>query len=346
MLDNCTSCESVTKDVNSNKGFTLAELLIVVAIIAVLVGLAIAVFSGSMEKSREAVDAANIRSQYAEVMVQAITAGSDVNIDGNEFNKIALKQSQDAWQNDSLKSSLHGLFTSVVNDSILNNAEPSAKGSAWVEYVYESGETVLHYSGSTAGTGSDPDQSELQGAAAHLTTFLNTGSNSFGPDFSWDNNWETGKNHSLGKALVSGRGNTDIKNALNAQGDSEAAARAYLKNAEKSSNPSKYNELKNDLVVTSGFDQMYSSYGSYAIYAQTEQNADSFPTNGTVKVTEFLIVEGQRRKNTNYPTNGYCIIGVREATYEMKNGKVINGYSNKVEDWTVVPVDSNSFNLN
>ena len=54
-----------------DKGFTLAELLIVVAIIAVLVAIAIPIFSSQLEKSREAVDLANIRSAYAEVMAAA-----------------------------------------------------------------------------------------------------------------------------------------------------------------------------------------------------------------------------------------------------------------------------------
>lgn len=46
----------------NKKGFTLAELLIVVAIIAVLVAIAIAVFSGQMEKARRAVDMQNARA--------------------------------------------------------------------------------------------------------------------------------------------------------------------------------------------------------------------------------------------------------------------------------------------
>ena len=50
------------------KGFTLAELLIVVAIIAVLVAIGIPIFTSLLEKSREAADAANIREQYENVM--------------------------------------------------------------------------------------------------------------------------------------------------------------------------------------------------------------------------------------------------------------------------------------
>ncbi len=51
----------------NNKGFTLAELLIVVAIIAVLVAVAIPVFTTQLEKARDSTDQANIRSAYAEL---------------------------------------------------------------------------------------------------------------------------------------------------------------------------------------------------------------------------------------------------------------------------------------
>ena len=56
----------------NNRGFTLAELLIVVAIIAVLVAIAIPIFTTQLEKSREYTDLANIRSAYAAGTVAAM----------------------------------------------------------------------------------------------------------------------------------------------------------------------------------------------------------------------------------------------------------------------------------
>ena len=67
---------------NSKSGFTLAELLIVVAIIAVLVAVAIPVFAGQLEKSREAVDLANawaaclIETSHAEAALTYISFDS------------------------------------------------------------------------------------------------------------------------------------------------------------------------------------------------------------------------------------------------------------------------------
>ena len=60
---------------NNKKGFTLAELLIVVAIIAVLVAIAIPIFTSQLEKSRESTDLANARDYYAEISV-ALLDGS------------------------------------------------------------------------------------------------------------------------------------------------------------------------------------------------------------------------------------------------------------------------------
>lgn len=56
----------------NEKGFTLAELLIVVAIIGVLVAISIPIFTSQLEKAREATDAANLRAAYAEASVAVL----------------------------------------------------------------------------------------------------------------------------------------------------------------------------------------------------------------------------------------------------------------------------------
>ena len=53
------------KKKQNKKGFTLAELLIVVAIIGVLVAISIPIFSSNMKKARLAVNQANARAAYA-----------------------------------------------------------------------------------------------------------------------------------------------------------------------------------------------------------------------------------------------------------------------------------------
>ena len=62
---------------NRKNVFTLAELLIIVAIISVLIAICIPVFSAHLEKRREAVDIANVRSAYTEVMTAAIHDDTD-----------------------------------------------------------------------------------------------------------------------------------------------------------------------------------------------------------------------------------------------------------------------------
>ena len=59
----------------NNKGFTLAELLIVIAIIAILIAIAIPVFAGQLENARLQTDHANIRSCYALAQVANLEGG-------------------------------------------------------------------------------------------------------------------------------------------------------------------------------------------------------------------------------------------------------------------------------
>ena len=57
--------QRTTPTAKRDHGFTLMEMLIVVAIIAVLVAVAIPTFSSQLHKARVATDWANVRSYYA-----------------------------------------------------------------------------------------------------------------------------------------------------------------------------------------------------------------------------------------------------------------------------------------
>ena len=127
------------------KGFTLAELLIVVAIIAVLVAIGIPIFTSLLEKSREAADAANIRAQYAQVMAEAITVDGNVNIDGKDFEKINLRQKQPDWQTETIPNSL-GNFSVI---------EGIPGTQAWVEYHADTETVYIKFEGESQNGDSD-----------------------------------------------------------------------------------------------------------------------------------------------------------------------------------------------
>ena len=94
---------------NIKKGFTLAELLIVVAIIAVLVAVSIPVFTNQLEKAREATDAANIRAAIEKVSEQSFNSDVPQAEAGKEYTVVSedngvytiwvkMTQTMDDWQ--------------------------------------------------------------------------------------------------------------------------------------------------------------------------------------------------------------------------------------------------------
>lgn len=73
------------KMMKNRKGFTLMEMLIVVAIIAILVIIAIPTFNSALAKARAATDVANIRSGYAAAQVEAMTNGLTDKTNGDKY---------------------------------------------------------------------------------------------------------------------------------------------------------------------------------------------------------------------------------------------------------------------
>lgn len=108
----------------SQKGFTLAELLVVVAIIAVLVAIAIPVFSTQLNSAKLATDHAMIREAYAHMQYAKIT--EEITIDGTT------KTLSDCISKGSFSGFLYftngaTLSTSVENAYQLKETDPDCK---------------------------------------------------------------------------------------------------------------------------------------------------------------------------------------------------------------------------
>ncbi len=83
----------LSKKLKNKKGFTLAELLIVVAIIAILVAIMIPVFGGARANAIQAKDLANVRAAYAEAVLEKMASSSytpgstmSIEIDKSDLN--------------------------------------------------------------------------------------------------------------------------------------------------------------------------------------------------------------------------------------------------------------------
>ena len=126
------------KKLLKKKGFTLAELLIVVAIIAVLVAIAIPIFTSQLEKSRESTDASNIRAAYAELIANAL-------LDDQTAVSTTVKyvQTQNSWQNASISGSIAAGYAGQ-SVTVTHSGQPTSGGSCSIIY------TPATASGSTA----------------------------------------------------------------------------------------------------------------------------------------------------------------------------------------------------
>ena len=121
----------------NKKGFTMAELLIVVAIIAVLVAIAIPVFTAQLEKSRDAATVANLRSAYAQASAAYINGASENNVTVNTTAKTAkvtgvtIESSDTTYQGeDQLPFTLSGQCAAATQKSVTFTFEDDGTVSA------------------------------------------------------------------------------------------------------------------------------------------------------------------------------------------------------------------------
>lgn len=124
----------------NKNGFTLMEMLIVIAIIAVLIAVAIPVFASQLEKAREATDLANVRSAYAKVSTEALLGDSETTVTVN------LKQKQADWQSVD-PVNIGGIVHSKGQEDTVNwKGVAAPNGTCVVSYKEDYG-IILNWSG-------------------------------------------------------------------------------------------------------------------------------------------------------------------------------------------------------
>lgn len=112
----------------NKNGFTLMEMLIVIAIIAVLIAVAIPVFASQLEKTREATDLANVRSAYAQVSTEALLGDSEATV------TVDLKQKQADWQS-----------VDPVNIGGIVHSKSQGDTANWIGVAEPNGTCVVSY---------------------------------------------------------------------------------------------------------------------------------------------------------------------------------------------------------
>ena len=280
-----------------NNGFTLAELLIVVAIIAVLVGIGIPIFSSQLEKSREAVDIANARSAYGTIMVEVLSGNISGNGSGDNTISatIPLKQTVDGWTTD-ISAIIIGGVQGSESDTEHWKGMPGKGGTCEISYSEETG-IVFNWSG---GSG--------EGGQSDINTPPNFGNATGDPaimklvDFLryCNNNLDETTGIAYGgypNYLKVVNKNDSIKNTFYSYNNGDETSGAYVKNAIKSV----YGDKADEIITNTFPSSNGGSSNSAQIYMDKDFNVVAVFISKTGNSCELYVPDGNGFvKDDNY----------------------------------------------
>lgn len=129
------------------KGFTLMEMLIVVAIIAILVAIAIPIFTTQLNRAKVEADVANIRGGYAAVAVEAMT---DTTIDSTKITTFGLNADGSV-----VKGKTGNFLTQGAPDqdqSISGQTVTKWSANTPINYEYKDGKITIVAGATTSGS--------------------------------------------------------------------------------------------------------------------------------------------------------------------------------------------------
>lgn len=142
------------RKMKNKKGFTLMEMLIVVAIIAILIAIAIPTFASSLNKARVATDEANIRAGYASVMADVLMNENDKTATTGATNKVytlKVDGSVDSGAGAAAAYECKGNNDATVKVGGVDVGAWSKGNTVSYTYDYQTGKVTINVTSSTPG---------------------------------------------------------------------------------------------------------------------------------------------------------------------------------------------------
>lgn len=132
----------------NEKGFTLAELLIVVAIIGVLVAISIPIFTAQLNKAKYATDLANARSIYAEMQADYLVNGEQKLTKPEDVTAGTSKAIKITEQDGSVNTYKFSGIVAVTFNTGTSTTQPKVE----VAECAKTGDAAVTFGGNAAGT--------------------------------------------------------------------------------------------------------------------------------------------------------------------------------------------------
>lgn len=131
--------QKLRERLKDQKGFTLVEMLIVVAIIAILIGVSIPLVNSSLEKARQAVDSANMRSALG--LANILILEDPAKATGVKWYSVQDEQAMQGTLEDNSTNAVEGKASANVNKYLkvtFTAADPSGTNYITVKASWES----------------------------------------------------------------------------------------------------------------------------------------------------------------------------------------------------------------